>query len=249
MPIYEPDHVEYKIDQGHISIVLDDGKQLPSYFAHPQLGGKFPGVVLIHDWWGITTIIRRMANLFAQMGYYVMVPDLFYGKTAIRPKEAMVLVKTLGTDTGYTMIDSALAVLENHHQCNGYVAAIGVGMGGSLAFEAAIKREDIEAVVAYSGFPHRYFGHFKDVHVPVQAFYGSEEPHITPQLIVRLREELAQSKFESHVEVIEGMGHELFAEEMPPDQRLKSRDILTRTFDFLDQHLLGPQKPAKRQTF
>ncbi len=249
MPIYEPDHVEYKTSHGKISIVMENGKQLPAYFAHPQIGGQFPGVVLIHDWWGITANVRRIANLFAQMGYYVIVPDLFAGQIAETPKQAMALVKSLGDDKGYLFVDSALQVLENHHQCNAYVAAVGIGMGGSLAFEAAIKRSDIEAVVAYSGFPHQYYGKFKDVHVPVQAYYGAEEPHITPKLIARLRLELAQSEHETDVQIVDSLGHEFFQDNMDEIMKLKSRDVLKDTLNFLDRYLEGPEKPAKRQIY
>jgi len=51
MPLYRSDHVEYNIDSGHISIVKDDGQSLPAYWARPNRGTKFPGVVLIHAVW------------------------------------------------------------------------------------------------------------------------------------------------------------------------------------------------------
>lgn len=249
MPIYEPDHVEYKISQGHVSIVLDGGAQLPAYHAHPQHGARFPGVALVHDWWGLSDIVRRMANLFAMMGHYVIAPDLFDGQRATSPKEAMALVKGLGDDMGYMKVDSALEVLENHHQCNAYVAVIGIGMGGSLAFEAAVTRDDIEAAVAYSGFPHRYLERFHQIHVPLQAYFGSDEKYITAQIIERMKAELDRSRYQHEVEIIDGLGHEFFADEMPHDQRIKSRDVLKDTLRFLDQHLLGPKKPGKKQVY
>ena len=95
MPIYDPNRVEYGITNGHIQIVVEGGKQLPAYWSYPNVGSLFPAIALIHDWWGITPSVRHMAHLFAQSGYYVVVPDLFKGQVATTPQQAIELVKEL----------------------------------------------------------------------------------------------------------------------------------------------------------
>lgn len=247
MPIYDPDHVEYRISHGHVQLVLDGGKRLPAYWAHPTLGRKFPAVALVHDWWGLTDNMRRLANLFAQMGYYVIVPDLFNGKVAQNPAEAMALVKGL-VDHGYPVMDQALHILENHHQVNKSVAAVGLGMGGSLAFEAAITRPDLEAAVAYGGFPQRYFGKFHASNTPIYAFYGEREPYMDNATLKRLHHELATSQLgtEHHVEVVPGLGHDVFAASNNHTQRHHGREVLKKTFNFLDQHLERPSRPTRQ---
>jgi len=248
LPIYDPSHVEYSITSGHIQIVMDRGEQLPAFWAHPSMGNRFPGVALIHDWWGVNSVVRRLANFFAQMGYYVIVPDLFSGKVTDSPREAMALVEALG-DAGYPRIHAALSALEHHHQCNGDVAAVGLGMGGSLAFEAAIVREDLEAAVAFAGFPQRYFGRFADSRTPILAFYGSDEPHIKPTVIEKLRKELAQSRhdIQHEVEVLPGVGHDIFIDGLSEAQQQQGRAAISRTLAFLEKYLKGPAKPVRRQ--
>jgi carboxymethylenebutenolidase len=248
MPIYEPDHVEYQITSGHITISMEDGTQLPAYWAHPQLGAEFPGTVVIHDWWGLTTMVRRVANLFAQMGHYVIVPDLFNGQLATTPQEAMKLVEMLGDD-GYPYVHNALEALENHHQCNRRVAAVGIGMGGSMAFEAAIVRDDLEVAVTYGGFPDRYFGRFKDANTPICAFYGTGEPYVKREHIAKLRKELAGSPLAHELHVIEGLAHDFFSETFSPEDRERSRDVLKRTLAFLDKHLEGSADLPDRQVY
>jgi carboxymethylenebutenolidase len=244
MPLYDPSHVEYQITTGHIHIAMETGGQLPAYWAYPNIGSKLPAVALVHDWWGITPLVRRMANLFAQTGYYVIVPDLFDGKVAATPQEAMGLVEHLG-DQGFMRVDTALGALEKHHHTNSKVAALGLGMGGSLAFEAAIVRPDLEAAVVYSGFPQRYLGQFKNANTPILAFYGSDEPHIPRPVIERLRQELKQVSTVQHdVILCEGLGHDLFAEDLSDAQREVGRQALKRTFAFLETYLGGPTKPA-----
>lgn len=247
MPIYEPDHVEYDVSSSYIHIVLDSGDKLPAYLAHPHLGLKFPGVALLHDWWGLTHMMRRLAHLFAQMGYYCIVPDLFDGQQANTPQGAIELVQRLGDDYGFHKIDNALGVLENHHHTNGYVAAVGVGMGGSLAFQSAIQRDDLEAAVAFGGFPDRFFGSFTRANTPILAFYGANEPHITPAAIRKLRDELGRNPIGHRVEIVDQIGHEFFTGDLTPEQRIRSRDVLKETLDFLDQLLLKPETPAHRR--
>lgn len=245
MPTYDPNRVEYGITTGHIQIVTEGGKQLPAYWSHPNIGSRFPAVALIHDWWGITPAVRRMANLFAQSGYYVVVPDLFNGQTAATPQVAIELVSALG-EAGYPRIDAALTVLENHHNTNGDVAAVGVGMGGSLAFEAALLRDDLEAAVAYYGFPQRYLGRFKDARAPILAVYGSAEPHVLPPVVARLKQELAQSPLRHEVVTLEGVGRDFFAATATDAQQEVGRQALNRTFAFLEQFLQGPTRPPAR---
>ena len=246
MPIYEPDYVEHAITNGMIQIITDDGRQIPAYWAHPKIGRLFPGATIIHDWWGLSDMVRRIANLFAQTGYYVIVPDLFNGKTTTAPNEAMSLVEQLGS-AGYPAIHGALSVLETHSQCNGNVAAVGIGMGGSLAYEAAIVREDLEAAIVYGGFLHRYLGRFKDCITPICAFYGSDEPHIPKGEIDKFRKELRNSKLKlpHEVRMIDGLGHDLFSTTLTDAQREKSREVLKHTFEFLDIHLQSNLKPAE----
>jgi carboxymethylenebutenolidase len=250
MPMYRPDRVEYTVTSGNIQIALEDGQMLPAYWAHPNIGHRFPGIVLIHDWWGVNNVVRHLAQLFAQSGHYVIVPDLFNGKIATTHSEALALVDELG-NKGYRRIHSALSVLESHHRSNGSVAAVGVGMGGSLAFEAAIVRTDLEAAVAYAGFPQRYLGHFKRARTPILAFYGTEEKFIPREVIDKLRQELAvtPNKLPHEVYMLSGAGHDLFLEVDPDDQPEYSATAWQKTLDFISNFLERPPRTAERKTY
>lgn len=244
MPIYEPEHVEYTIVNGRVSIVGDDGAQIPAYWSHPDVGGKFPAVALIHDWWGITTLERRMAHLLAQLGYYVIIPDLFDGESARTPQEAMALVRAKG-ERSYGCVDTALYVLENHVRTSGHTAAVGLGMGGSLVFEAALTRRDLEAAVVFYGFPQRYFGKFKDAHTPILAIYGSAEPHVDTDTIARLRRELGDSPFEHEVVILDGAARDFLDEApIPDDTHRPGTAAWTAMLAFLDKHRVTP--PERR---
>ncbi|MDX2159984.1 MAG: dienelactone hydrolase family protein [bacterium] len=246
MPIYEPKHVEYNIATGNMRVILDNGQEMLGYWSHPDIGGKFPGIVLIHDWWGITDLERSLAQLFAQTGYYVIVPDLFNGMVANTPQEAMSLVEKVGAN-GYLRIDTALTALEGHMRCNGAVAAVGFGMGGSLAFEAAVTRSDIEGVVAYYGFPHRYLKQIPQAHVPILAFYGQAEPYVTENIVNQLGKRFGEAAHAHELVVLPGVARDLFNQAGTTAGAGVSIRVIEHTLAFLEKYLIPKNKPVGKR--
>lgn len=242
MPVYQPDHVEYAIVSGRIQIALENGQMLPAFWAHPNTGGVFPGIVLAHDWWGLTDVERHLANLFAQAGYYVIAPDLFDGRLAAGPQEAYVLVEQLGAG-GYPRVDTALQALETHTRCNRSVAAVGLGLGGTLAFQAALTRDDLEAAVACYGFPQRFLGQFSQAKAPILALYGSDEPHVPAEVREALSAELQAGGLPHEVVVLEGATRDFFAPTDSPAVMRHARLAWQHILAFLERFLEGPARP------
>ncbi len=238
MSIYDAHHMEFTITSSHITIMTDDGIQVPAFLAHPQLGQKFSGVVLIHDWWGVNQDIRQLSNFLAQMGYYVIVPDLFLGKVTTSARQAMELYKQHAPNI-FAKVNASLAVIENHHQCNEKVAAIGIGMGGSMAFEAAIKRDDLEAAIAFGGFPQRYLKDFPQSNTPILAFFGSDDPFIKPSVIKKMKSilEATDLKDEHEVRIVQNIAHDFFKQSMSSAHERAVRNEIDYCLDFLEEKI------------
>lgn len=248
MPIHDTNRIEYAIDSGHIHIVTDDGERVPAYWAHPRIGNRFSGICLLHDWWGSERVTRLVSNFFAQMGYYVIAPDMYLGETAQTPARAMKLYQKSQV-TRFATVDAALTVLETHHRVNRSVATIGIGMGGTLSFEAAIKRDDLEAAIAYSGFPQDHFGQFAQSNTPILALYGQHEPYVKAPIIAQLRAELADTPLrdQHRVIVVDDAGRDFFSSEPDPHRQHITKHVLSETLDFLEQYLEKPShRPKKR---
>lgn len=246
MPLYKSDHVEYQIESGHIMIAMETGGQLPAYWAHPARGTRFPAVALIHNWWGITAIVRRMAHLFAQTGYYVVIPDLFNGALPKNHQEAKKQIELLG-EGAFPRIDAALSVLENHHMCNRKVAAVGIGMGGSLAYQAAIERDDLEVAVSFYGFPQKMLGQFHRANTPILGVYGTEDTIVKPVVVKRLQAELAASplKDQHRIHWVEGAGHDFIADNPTEAQRVKVGKAWETVMQFIETYIEPPPKKQK----
>ena len=71
-----------------------NGRELTGYLARPMRAGgdAIPGIVVIHEWWGLNENVRMMARRLAGEGYAVLAVDLYAGKTAATPREAQQLM-------------------------------------------------------------------------------------------------------------------------------------------------------------
>lgn len=243
MASYNPVHIEYNIETGYVLVNVDDGTQFPAYMANPQLAGKYPAITLIHDWWGITSMIRWIANRLAQSGFYVIVPDLFDNRVTDNPREAMQLVEGLGQVKGMERVCAAIDVVEKHNHTNATSGVVGLGMGGSFAYDVALECEDVEAAVSCGGFPQRNMDRFHQCKTPLMALYGSSDPYIDKNLIERLSEGLQASPgSEDHrVKIVQGLGHDFYPENPDKFHQDAARLVLKEIISFISKHVTAPQ--------
>lgn len=235
-----PHHVEYQTRAGYQTVMADDGSQFAAFGAQPLLGQRFPAIVLLHDWWGLTAAVRALTVQLAQAGYHVIAPDLFDGRTAETAREAASLVELIARKKRFARVLDAFEVVEQHQHIKHRVAVVGVGLGGSLAFRAAIQHPHREkAAVAFSGFPQTYMGKFRHCPVPVLAVYGSDDPLIPKTMIDALRTELATAdRRDAHrVVVVPGAEHDLFPEDPNGNDRETSARALAHALAFLELHV------------
>jgi carboxymethylenebutenolidase len=66
-----------KITEDNIRIKSKDGIEIHSYIAYPQEKGQYPGIIVIHEIWGLNNQIKGVARRYAEEGYVVLAPHLF----------------------------------------------------------------------------------------------------------------------------------------------------------------------------
>jgi len=69
-------------------VYYNNGKEVRGFLATPGDSGKHPGMILIHEWWGLNDNIRQNAMNFAKLGYVALAVDLYEGQWAKSPQEA-----------------------------------------------------------------------------------------------------------------------------------------------------------------
>lgn len=169
------------------TIDLADGK---AYLSLPK-GGKapLPGVLVIHEWWGLNTNVKLWADRLAADGYAALAVDLYGGKTATTPEEAGKLFQGLMDDganqaKGLFIVKAGLEYLRLDPRIKAAKrATIGWCLGGSWSMIAAKEVPELTAAVIYYGALETDAEVLKkSVHAKLLGVFANKDQWITPQM-------------------------------------------------------------------
>src|SRR5262245_12797102 len=115
--------------------------------------GPRPGVLVLHEWWGLNDYARGRAEQLAKLGYVAFAADMYGGgKVTDHPKEAGAMAAQVRANVQdwRKRAATALEVLTAQPQCDRTkLAAIGYCFGGSTALQLAYAGADLKAVVTF----------------------------------------------------------------------------------------------------
>jgi carboxymethylenebutenolidase len=214
----------------------------------------FPGVVVVHDAFGMTPDVRRQADRLAVGGYIALAPDFWHGRAWPRCLRSAFRQIMAGSGTVFEEIDAAAAWLSGLDGCTGKIGVIGFCLGGGFALLSAPRPGVSAASVNYAPVP-RNIGRMLGGACPVVASYGGKDPGTRRQL-PRLEQALTEQSVPHDVKVYPGASH-AFMNEFEGASRVLTRvmgmsyapdaagDAWRRIFAFFDEHLgAGQGRPA-----
>ena len=189
---------------------------LDAHVAIPQAGSG-PGMLLIHEIFGVNDYVRDSARRLAELGYVVLAPDLFW-----RTQPGLELAHDdEGLQQGFAAMQrldvpqavqdaivalGALRALPEVAQAGGHAGVLGFCLGGTIAFQVAAHGDPDTAVCYYgSGIPAA-LGDAASIDCPTIIHWGSEDPY-TPadqfEAIAAMAADREGVEFHLH----EGAGH------------------------------------------
>ena len=119
------------------------------------VAGVRPGVLVVHEWWGLNDYARERAKMLAAEGYLAFACDMYGGgKLAAHPQEAGEMATKVRTnvDAWVQRAKTGLGVLTSQPECDKpKLAAIGYCFGGSTAIQLAYHGADLDAVASFHG--------------------------------------------------------------------------------------------------
>ena len=132
-----------------------DGTVLKGYLAYDDaLKGPRPGVLVVHEWWGLNDFAKKKARQLAEMGYVALAADM-YGKGVVTkdPQEAGKLAGSLkGAPLLRQRALAGFAALQQNKLVDPKrLAAIGFCFGGTTVLELAYAGADLAGVVSFHG--------------------------------------------------------------------------------------------------
>jgi len=133
-----------------------DGANLKGFLAWDDaVSGKRPGVLVVHEWWGLNDYARKRAEALAKMGYVAFACDMYGdGKFTEHPKEAgeMAGAVRMNLKTWVGRAQAGLKILQDNDKVDPKrIAAIGYCFGGSTALQLAFSGADLAAVATFHG--------------------------------------------------------------------------------------------------
>ena len=119
----------------------------------PDAPGPWPGVVVVHDVYGLRDDMREQADWLAAAGYLAVVPDLYEGKSVVRCVKGVFAQMQAQHGAVFDQIDAARAWLGAQADCTGTVGLIGYCMGGGFALLEAGRPGWSAASINYGMVP------------------------------------------------------------------------------------------------
>lgn len=160
--------------------------------------GKRPGVVVVHEWWGITKHTQAEARRFAEQGYTAFVADM-YGdaKSADNPKDASGLMKSLMGNPAavQSRFNAARAQLAKHATVDAKkIGASGYCMGGAVVLNMARAGGDLAAVAAFHPSLSGVTQPPKSTKTKVLVLNGADDPFVKPEHIETFKKDMDAAK-------------------------------------------------------
>src|SRR5579859_2780560 len=196
-----------------IEIKAADGGKFRGYLAVPA-SGQGPGIVLCQEIFGINAYIREVADYYAEEGYVVLAPDLFWrlekdvdlGYTEEEWKKAFDFLQRFDIDKGMEDITAAVRTLRTRPEVTGKVGALGFCLGGRLAYLAA-ARSGVDCAVGYYGVTiEKYLNEAARIKVPMVLHFASEDKYAPPEAVEKIKAAF-KGRNEVEIYVYQGVDH------------------------------------------
>jgi dienelactone hydrolase len=159
---------------------------MQGYLAYDDtVTGKRPGVLVVHEWWGLNEFAKERANKLAEMGYVALAVDM-YGKGQVTqdPEEARKLAGHVrSTPLMRERAKAGLEILHKHSLVDPQkLAAIGFCFGGTTVLELAYSGADVKGVVSFhGGLTAAKPEDRKNIKASFLVLHGADDPLIKPE--------------------------------------------------------------------
>ena len=208
------------------------------YLARPK-EGTYPGVIMIHEWWGLNENVKSMAHQLAYEGYVVLAVDLYEGKVAETPEQAREYVTAVrdNQEKATQTMREAVAFLRERPSVSEKIGSMGWCFGGGESLQLAISGEPMDATVIYYGQLTNDKTQLEKITWPVLGIFAGDDTGIPPSAVNAFQTVLNDLNIENDITIYPGVGH-AFANpsgaSFAPNETLDSWD---KTIDFLNENL------------
>jgi len=179
----------------------------------PEGKGPFPGIIVIHEWWGLNDWVKEQASKLADQGYVTLAIDLYRGKVATTPNEAHEFMGGVPHDRAARDLQAAFTYLQSQPNVKkDRVGAIGWCMGGGYALHLALDQPKLAADVINYGVAD-YASLAKDqsalkkINAPILGIFGQQDRGIPADEVKAFAEQLDKLGKKVDITIYPDAGH------------------------------------------
>ncbi len=157
-----------------------DGVAFRGYLARPGGEGRHPGILVVHDWLGVTDYVRMRCDMLARLGYVAFAADVYGADVRPAPDEAAAVAGGFYQDRPLwrARLTAAFARMRQELSVDPErTAAIGYCFGGSSVLELARTGADVDAVVSFhGGLLTGPAGEAEEITAKILVLHGAADP-------------------------------------------------------------------------
>jgi carboxymethylenebutenolidase len=206
------------------------------YLSEPIQKGNFPGVILIHEWWGLNDNIKSMTRGLASHGYVVLGVDLYAGQVATTPDGARKLLLSFDEQKGIANIEAAENILKQNYNVT-KIATIGWCFGGSESLNYALSGNKVDATVLYYGQPVTNTSKLSVIKWPILGFFGDKDQAVAVDKVREFKADLDSIGVENEIHIYSGLGHAFANPSGASYAPKETSDAWNKTISFMEVHL------------
>ena len=165
-----------------------------AYLSLPAGPGPHPGIIVIHEWWGLNGHIELYADRLASAGWAALAVDLYGGVVATDRDTAMAAMKAVDNTKGMATVRAGLDFLANDARIKAPVqAVIGWCFGGAWSLQTAIHQPDVDGAIIYYGRLETDPEKLKPIKARVLGVFGNKDEGIPPAEVDKFEAALKQA--------------------------------------------------------
>jgi len=174
----------------------------------PAGQGRFPAIVVIHEWWGLNDWVKEQASKLADQGYVTLAVDLYRGQVAATPDEAHELSRGLPHDRADRDLLAAADYLRSLKNVDPErVASIGWCMGGGYSLDLALEDPRLAATVINYGHLVTSVDSMKKIHASILGIFGGQDRGIPVADVRSFEQQMTQLGKSIEIVIFPDAGH------------------------------------------
>jgi carboxymethylenebutenolidase len=171
-----------------------------AYLSLPAGKGPFPGIVLIHEWWGLNGHIEHYADRLATIGWAALAVDLYSGTVATSRDDAMAAMKAVDESKAAATISAAIDFLGKDPRIAAPKrAVIGWCFGGGWSLQTALAHPELDGAVIYYGQLETDPAKLGAIKAHVLGVFGNQDKGIPPPTVDKFEAGLKEAHVDAQI--------------------------------------------------